>query len=32
TYTFNSDLTETYGYDSSLASRWQIQFGLRYIF
>ncbi len=32
TYTFNSDLTETYGYDSSLASRWQVQFGLRYIF
>ena len=32
TYTFNSDLTETFGYDSSLASRWQIQFGLRYIF
>jgi hypothetical protein len=32
TYTFNPDLTETFGYDSSLASRWQIQFGLRYIF
>lgn len=32
TYTFNPDLTETFGYDSSLASRWQMQFGLRYIF
>ncbi len=32
TYTFNPDQTETFGYDSSLASRWQMQFGLRYIF
>ena len=32
TYTFNPDLAETFGYDSSLASRWQMQFGLRYIF
>ena len=28
----NPDLKETFGYDSSLASRWQVQFGLRYIF
>jgi hypothetical protein len=32
TYTFNPDLTDTFGYDASLASRWQMQFGLRYIF
>ncbi|MCF6349021.1 MAG: TonB-dependent receptor [Flavobacteriaceae bacterium] len=32
TYTFNPELTETFGYDSSLLSRWQMQFGLRYIF
>ncbi|RLD29494.1 MAG: TonB-dependent receptor [Bacteroidetes bacterium] len=32
TYTFNPDQTETFGYDSSLASRWQMQFGVRYIF
>ncbi|VAW10014.1 Oar protein [hydrothermal vent metagenome] len=32
TYTFNPSLTETYGFDASLASRWQVQFGLRYIF
>jgi hypothetical protein len=32
TYTFNSNQTQTFGYDSSLASRWQMQFGLRYIF
>jgi len=32
TYTFNTDLTETFGFDSSLLSRWQMQFGLRYIF
>jgi len=32
TYTFNPDLTETFVYDASLASRWQVQFGLRYIF
>ena len=31
-YTFSSDLTETFGYDASLMSRWQMQFGLRYIF
>lgn len=32
TYTFNPDQKETFGYDSSLLSRWQMQFGLRYIF
>ena len=32
TYTFNENLTETYGYDSSLLNRWQAQFGVRYIF
>jgi hypothetical protein len=32
TYTFNPDLTKTFGYDSSLMSRWQMQFGLRYSF
>jgi hypothetical protein len=32
TYTFNPDQTKTFGYDSSLASRWQMQIGLRYIF
>ena len=32
TYTFNPELTKTYGYDASLLSRWQAQFGLRYIF
>ena len=32
TYTFNPELTETFGYDASLLSRWQAQFGLRYIF
>ncbi|MDG2498309.1 MAG: TonB-dependent receptor [Flavobacteriaceae bacterium] len=32
TYSFNPNQTETFGYDSSLASRWQMQFGLRYIF
>lgn len=32
TYTFNPDQTQTFGYDSSLASRWQMQFGVRYIF
>ena len=32
TYTFDENQTETFGYDSSLASRWQMQFGLRYIF
>lgn len=32
TYTFNSELTDTFGYDASLLSRWQAQVGLRYIF
>ncbi len=32
TYTFNTGLTDSFVYDSSLLSRWQIQFGLRYIF
>ncbi len=32
TYTFNPDQINTFGFDSSLASRWQMQFGLRYIF
>lgn len=32
TYTFDPNLTETFGYDSSLESRWQAQFGIRYIF
>ena len=32
TYKFNTNLTETFGYDSSLNSRWQAQIGLRYIF
>ena len=32
TYAFNPDLQETFVYDSDLESRWQIQFGLRYIF
>jgi hypothetical protein len=32
TYTFNTDTKETFGFDSSLLSRWQAQFGLRYIF
>jgi len=32
TYTFTGEQTETFGYDASLASRWQAQFGLRYIF
>ena len=31
-FTFDPSLTETFGSDSSLASRWQMQFGLRYIF
>ncbi|MGJ8739178.1 TonB-dependent receptor, partial [Zobellia laminariae] len=32
-YTFNGDQNSTtFGYDSSLASRWQAQVGLRYIF
>ncbi len=32
TYSFDGNLTETFGYDSSLNSRWQMQFGVRYIF
>ena len=32
TYTFNPDLKDTFVYDSSLLSRWQIQLGVRYIF
>ena len=32
TYTFDPNLTETFGFDTSLMSRWQMQFGLRYIF
>jgi hypothetical protein len=32
TYSFNPDLKNTFVYDSSLLSRWQAQFGLRYIF
>ena len=32
TYTFNPDLEETFVYDASLLSRWQVQFGLRYSF
>ncbi len=31
-YSFNGNLKNTFGYDSSLASRWQMQIGLRYIF
>jgi carboxypeptidase family protein len=32
TYTFDGNLQNTFGYDSSLLSRWQMQFGLRYSF
>ncbi|WP_353779563.1 carboxypeptidase regulatory-like domain-containing protein [Winogradskyella sp. 3972H.M.0a.05] len=32
TYTFNGDLTQTFSSDVSLLSRWQAQFGVRYIF
>lgn len=32
TYSFNSDLQETFVFDTSLNSRWQMQLGLRYIF
>jgi len=32
TYSFNPDLTDTFVYDASLASRWQVQFGLSYSF
>ncbi|TPN89258.1 TonB-dependent receptor [Aquimarina algicola] len=31
-YSFDPNLTRTFGYDSSLQSRWQAQVGLRYIF
>lgn len=32
TYTFDTNLTSTFTDDFSLASRWQMQFGIRYIF
>jgi hypothetical protein len=32
TYSFNAGLKETFVYNSSLISRWQMQFGLRYSF
>ncbi|CAC9974495.1 TonB-dependent receptor [Flavobacterium panici] len=32
TYTFNNMQTKTFSYDASLTSRWQAQFGVRYIF
>lgn len=32
TYTFTGAQNKTFSYDSSLASRWQAQFGVRYIF
>jgi hypothetical protein len=32
TYTYNGQQTKTFNYDSSLLSRWQAQFGVRYIF
>ncbi len=32
TYTFDTDLTNTFSSDSGLLSRWQAQFGVRYIF
>ncbi len=32
TYTFTGSQTKTFAYESSLASRWQAQFGVRYIF
>ncbi|MEB8347541.1 TonB-dependent receptor, partial [Flavobacteriaceae bacterium KMM 6898] len=32
TYSFDETLSDTYGFDTSLLSRWQAQFGLRYIF
>ena len=31
-YTFNGTQTKTFNYDASLLSRWQAQFGIRYIF
>ena len=32
TYSFTPNSTKTFGFDSSLLSRWQMQIGLRYIF
>jgi hypothetical protein len=32
TYNFDENLTETFSSDTSLLSRWQAQFGVRYIF
>lgn len=32
TYTFTNTQTKTFSYDASLTSRWQMQFGIRYIF
>ncbi|WP_299149460.1 TonB-dependent receptor [uncultured Dokdonia sp.] len=32
TYTYNEELTQTFGTDASLLNRWQAQVGLRYIF
>ncbi|PWB22477.1 carboxypeptidase regulatory-like domain-containing protein [Flavobacterium sp. HTF] len=32
TYTFTNTQTKTFNYDASLVSRWQMQFGIRYIF
>lgn len=32
TYTFTNTQTKTFSYDASLNSRWQMQFGIRYIF
>lgn len=32
TYTFSTNQEQTFGFDSSLLSRWQMQIGLRYIF
>ncbi|WP_299836599.1 TonB-dependent receptor [uncultured Tenacibaculum sp.] len=32
TYTFDGNLVETFTFDTSLNSRWQMQLGLRYIF
>ncbi|MBW8241185.1 carboxypeptidase regulatory-like domain-containing protein [Muricauda oceani] len=32
TYTFDTNFTETFSSDTSLLSRWQAQFGVRYIF
>ena len=32
TYTFNPNLTDTFSVNTDLLSRWQAQFGVRYIF